>query len=267
MVPFNVPASFPSGAQATSASGVQTPGMNGVPAFLAPTLRIPANTPASNAEIPPLTDLSPAAFAHLEKVARETAEYVQVMLYLPSFEVEAVYEVRNETLDMQYATTISGATKICSQIMLHGTSVASVDAFVREGFKVGGVGVKRRHGAANGRGIYLTAQAPSAASYSRKERSKYIILAETVVTPGCFKQCGFLGGFVRLPLGGMQPVAGTVAASAGEGPRPNPTEPEYDVVVQLDKTLVRLLYVVEFRHRRLGAMRSPAPKPPPALPV
>lgn len=267
-----------SGGPATASSGVQTPGTNGTPASatggvtpISPT--IPPTPGSTIAALPglvsPQTDLSPAAFAHLEKVARATSEYVEVMLYLGSFDVEAVYEVRNETLDMQYAIAVSGANGICSQRMLHGTSVRSVDAIVREGFKVGGVEVMQKHGAANGRGIYLTAEPRVAARYSNRECSQYIILSETVVTPECFKRgegkSGGVGGF-----GGpvkTEPVAG----AATTGAREDPTKPAYSIVVQPHKALVKPLYVVEFkydavqRHRQQFAGVMPAPAPAPAL--
>lgn len=209
---------------------------------LTPSIPVPADPVADRTEIPLQNELSTAAFSHLERVGHETAEYVQVMLRLGSFDVFLVYEVRNETLDMQSAIAISGATKICSQKMLYGTSFEAVDSIVREDFKVGGVAVKDGHGAANGRGIYLTAQAATAASYRRKERSKCIILSETIVTPACFKQT------TRPP--GLTVEAFEGAANAGatsEGGRVNPMAPEYSIVVQPDKALVRPLYVVEFK--------------------
>lgn len=185
----------------------------------------PAPPPQLFEPLKPLTELSDAAFARLEQVARPTVDYVQVMLLLGTTNVENVYEVRNEALDMQYAVAVSGADKLCSQRMLHGTSTESVDAIVREGFKVGGVEVNMRHGAGNGKGIYLTAEAGVAVGYSKRQSSKYLVLSETCVTPGCFMEAG-----KREQYG--NPVA---------------SEPLYRTVVQPDKTLVRPLYVVEFR--------------------
>lgn len=265
MLPFTMRVTAPTGTLAAAPIGVpsntvgrvQTIGINGVPVSIPPTPSTPADALVLHPELPPLTDFTTAAFAHLDKVERPTSEYVQVMQYLDSLVVESVYEVRNETLDMQYGIVISGSNIICSQKMLHGTSVASIDAIVREGFKVGGVEVTQKHGARNGRGIYMTAHAYTAANYSHRQKSQYIVLAETVVTPACFTLGGRPTGFGGRPLVAMDSVEGAANAAMWE----------YYKVVQPDKTLMRPLYVVKFKDEAVQGQRQrfSGTKPAPSL--
>lgn len=168
-------------------------------------------------------ELSSAAKAKLEKVERISGEYVSVMMLLGNMDVLSVYKVRNEEVDLQFVIAVSGAEQMEMVKVLHGTTTESVDLIVQQGFKVGGVDVPVRHGTALGKGVYLTTSSQLATSYSNNHQCKYVILSELCVTPDTKLNSHLRGRRKRQPA-------------------------KNDVYVQPDKTLVRPLYVAEFRY-------------------
>lgn len=116
--------------------------------------------------------------------------------------------------DMKFSIAVSGVSGVPEPRkiikVLHGTSVAAIDAIVREGFKAGREDARVRHGNANGKIAYLTTTVGIAAGCSLMYNCKYMLRCELCVDPRCIKA-------------------------------------NYGVFAQPDKALVRPLYIVEFK--------------------
>lgn len=96
-----------------------------------------------------------------------------------------MFKISNEELDIQYAMAMSATSQLEVLLVLHGTSMASIDATIRHGFKVGGDGVLVRYGKAHGSGVYLSTNPKSAAKYALSSNCSYILISGLCRTSEC----------------------------------------------------------------------------------
>lgn len=193
-----------------------------------------------------LNELSNEAKSKLERVPRNSTQYIDVMLHLGNLDVLSVYKIANEHLDMQYAVAVSAVNHLDAVRVLHGTSTQSIDAIIRHGFKVGGQGVPVRNGTVHGAGVYLTTDPKLAASYARRFNCKYLLMSQLCRTYQC--------------------VTKGEASTHNSLPVVENTTKRHRVYVQPEKDLVRPLYVVEFGEQsRPSTISQPIPKQPPLV--
>ncbi len=117
----------------------------------------------------------------LHRITANSDEYLRVNSACASITVRGVFRVDNANLKAGYDCALTkekfNSKYIQSITTFHGTP--AVDSTVREGFRVGGVGVPIGIGARHGQGVYSTTMPSFAARFARGRR---LLMCDLCVT-------------------------------------------------------------------------------------